>query len=127
MPTTYGQIMLPKPDQKPGWFLVQFGDDIADYYRWFMRYRFSARPAFNLPLNGAHTTFIAGEKDDRLVDVKELSPYLEKWVAIEYTHLVMTNGRAFWLPAVSEELNGIRQTLGLRIRDNYHITLGNNK
>lgn len=115
---------MPKSDEKPGWYSLSLDEEISNYYKWFYSRAFRS---WNPPMNGCHLTFIAGEKDDRIIDSSEILPYLNKDFVFYYANQIWTNGRAFWLPAYSPELDLIRVELGLQPRFLYHITLGNLK
>jgi len=78
-------------------------------------------------VNGPHVTFIAGEKDDRIVDPSELQDWMDVSIQIDYEHEVWTDGRSYWINCVAPQLDKIRASLGLRPRSGYHITLGNTK
>lgn len=117
------KIQGSKSGQKPGWFSLRLDNDFSYYYRWFTWTK------WNLPLNGCHITFIAGDRESRIVTLDEMKPYLEKEIWFEYDPIVYTNGESFWIDCQSEQLDQIRKNLNLgnRFRDKYHITLGNFK
>ena len=121
---SWGQIAEPEPGQKPGWFHLRADEAIADYYQWLYSRAFKK---WSPCMNGCHVTFIAGEKDDRIVSVDEMKPFMDKDILFTYSPVIYTNGAAFWLPALSYELDVIRIKLDLRPRLLYHITLGNVK
>jgi hypothetical protein len=106
-----GKIKSASSDQKPGWYYVEVDQQISDYYSWFFNRAFKK---WFKPLNGCHITFIAGEKDHRIVSLQEMIPFLDKEVEFQYTGEIWTNGRAFWLPAFSQELNDIRDFFKLK-------------
>lgn len=121
---SYGRIMKPSFEQKEGWFVLKADDSIGDYYNWFYRRAFKD---WDSCMNGCHITFVAGEKDDRIVNKEELSIFYDKDINFYYDSTIYTNGRAFWLPVISKDLEDIRLFLGLKPKILYHITLGNNK
>lgn len=118
---SYGVISPPSPEQKPGWYLLAADPELSRYYQCL-----SGIPWLS-GINGTHMTFIAGEKDLRLVEPAEMAPYIGQTVEFFYTPLVYTNGRAFWFPALSPDLDRIRANLALPARILYHVTLGNTK
>lgn len=120
-----GIIIPPKEDQKLGWYALAVDSEIERYYR--NRYELGLRSTWYPAMNGCHMTLIAGEKDDRLVARYELEPYFHTEFHFYYTHQVCSNGRAFWLPALSPDLDLLRTRLGLQPRLLYHVTLGNIK
>jgi len=121
---SFGQIQIPKADEKPGWYSLCADKEIANYYKWFYSKAFKT---WNPPMNGCHVTFIAGEKDDRIITLDEIKPFLGKDIVFHYENEIWTNGRAFWLPVVAPELDFIREQLGLKPRMQFHVTLGNIK
>lgn len=120
----YGIILPSSVDQKQGWYYVKVDDSISSYYKWFYSKAFKQ---WYPCMNGCHITFIAGEKDDRIIQLEEMKDYIEKEIHFIYDNTIYTNGRAFWINCTSKDLDEIRNKLGLRKRDNYHITLGNIK
>lgn len=124
MLNSYGQIAKPTQGQKQGWFYIELDKDFANYYKWFYSRSFKT---WYPPMNGCHITFIAGEKDDRIVQYNEIIPYLNKDINFQYENEIYTNGRAFWIPCASIEIDNIRKTLGLNPKPWLHITLGNVK
>ncbi len=119
-----GIILKPSVDEKEGWYLLKADDSIGSYYKWFYSRAFrSWQPC----MNGCHVTFIAGEKDERIVRLAEMDKYVGREIRFYYTNQVWTNTAAFWLPVLAPELDEIRIELGLSPRFLYHITLGNRK
>jgi len=122
--TGYGHIASSSEDQKEGWYYVKVDDTIGEYYKWLYSRAFKT---WYPCMNGCHITFIAGEKDDRIVRREEMNNYFNLNVSFLYSNVIYTNGRAFWIDAKSDDLDRIRETIGLRKREKYHITLGNIK
>ena len=122
---SYGPIAKPSPSQKEGWYYVKADDQIGDYYNWFAKR--GLQKGWQPCLNGCHVTFIAGEKDDRIISAAEVQPYLGEEIQFYYTNKIWTNTQAFWLPVLSSQLDEIRVALGLKPRFLYHVTLGNIK
>ena len=123
--SSYGPIAKPSDDQKDGWYYVKADDSIGDYYKWFAS-RGLLQP-WQPCMNGCHITFVAGEKDERIVSVAEIQPYVGKDIQFYYTNQIWTNTQAFWLPVLSPQLDEVRVALGLKPRFLYHVTLGNCK
>lgn len=121
---TSGQILQKQTSQKEGWFCLEIDNSIGDYYK--SLYSKGNRTWYNC-LNGCHVTFIAGEREVRLVKECELTNWYNKDITVWYNNIVYTNGRAFWLSCISSELDQIRVSLGLEPRILYHVTLGNIK
>ncbi len=119
-----GIIRIPDLSQKPGWYYVSVDDQISEYYHWFYS---RGLKKWSKSLNGCHMTFIAGERENRIVTQEEILPFLYDQIDFEYENIIYTNGRAFWLNARSPQLNKIREQLNLPPRNNLHITLGNIK
>ena len=122
MISVYGTISGNGRGQSPGWFSVRLDDDVSLYYRSFS-YR-----KWNLPMNGCHVTFIAGERESRIITQSELMDSTED-IEIIFDPVVMTNGESFWIDCQAPQLDVIRDDLGIgeSFRGKYHITLGNLK
>jgi hypothetical protein len=121
---TSSGIITNKQDQKTGWFFLQCDEAIGEYYKWlYSRAGFS----WNSCLNGVHITFIAGEKDSRLITNQDMKDYLGLSIGFEYSGIIYTNSRAFWTPVKCDALQEIRLSLGLSVHDRLHLTLGNVK
>lgn len=119
---SYAYIRGSDRSQKPGWYYLLLDKDISLYYQYLSKQR------WGLPLNRVHITFIAGEKDDRIVLQSELEPWLSTPIQFEYSNILESDGRSFWLDVRSCELDMIRRELDLSLKKfGYHITLGNNK
>jgi hypothetical protein len=124
MYTSTGILRSAGPSQKEGWFYLECDSEIASYYHWFYN-----RAGFHWKscMNGVHITFLAGEKDERIVTLQEMKPFIGMELEFHYDNVVWTNSRAFWLPVLCSDLDRIRLSLGLAPRFLYHVTLGNNK
>lgn len=121
-----GTIFVSGNNQKPGWYYLKVDLEIAVYYNWLLYRKTGIK--YQLPLNGPHITFIAGEKDDRIVLPQEILPYINNIIPFTYDPTIYTNGRAFWMPAWSPLLDNIRLKMGLKPKSNgLHMTLGNIK
>lgn len=121
-----GRIAVSSGDQKPGWYYLLIDNDFSLYYRHLCAGVFY--PKWNLPLNGCHMTFIAGEKEDRYVDISELGSFLLEDIEFFYQPVVVSNGESFWIDCRCPRLDEIRSSLGLPSKWNgYHVTLGNFK
>jgi hypothetical protein len=117
---SYGKISF-VDGQKPGWFFLRADDEISSYYKWFYS---KGLKSWNSPMNGCHVTFLAGEKDDRVVSAEEMKSFIGQDIVFFYTNQVWTNSRAFWLPVLSPDLDQIRVEIGLQPKFLYHMTLG---
>lgn len=122
---TYGYIQSSSESQRTGWHFLSLDDDLSRYYQWFCRL---PEKGWDLPINGCHVTFIAGEKEKRIVCISEISRFVHDPVWIEYENKVLTDGRSFWLNCSCPDLDEIRSELGLPSKwRGYHVTLGNIK
>jgi hypothetical protein len=73
-------------------------------------------------------TFIAGEKENRIISLDEIGQYMGEEVEFYYEPRVMTEGRSFWIDARCPRLDKIRAELLLPSKwRGYHVTLGNIK
>lgn len=121
MLSAQGKIYYPPANQKPGWFFVSVEESISLYYKKLSNIN------WNSCLNGPHITFISGEKDDRIVNIDEISPYIGD-VTFCYDPIIYTNSKAFWMKVICPFLDDIRKNLGLNIYPKgFHLTLGNIK
>lgn len=118
-----GTICVSSGDQKPGWYYISIDDDFSRYYAWFCRFA----GGWDLPLNGCHMTFIAGEKEGDIIPASQV-PCLGQEVKFFYKPVVMTEGRSFWINVECPTADSIRNELGLPCKwRGYHVTLGNLK
>ena len=118
-----GTVAVSSGDQKPGWYYLSVDDDFSRYYAWFCR----MTGGWDLPLNGCHITFIAGEKEGDLIDPSRV-PLLGQEVEFYYDPIIMTEGRSFWINVKCPILDELRESLGLPCKwRGYHVTLGNLK
>lgn len=90
-----------------------------DYYK-----AISRMPYMSPPVNGVHLTIVRGEYEP--VEESLLQRYNGTELVINYGHELWTNGRSYWLVAASQEVDRIRQSLGLDVKP-LHITIGNTK
>ena len=106
--------------------IIQTNDDLAEYYAWFLKKRFSLK--LNPPLRGSHVTIIS----DRIIDADaekfKLSSekYNNTLVNFEYDTDTRSNGEHWWLRVTCEEAYKIRFECGLPEKPyfNLHLTLG---
>ncbi len=115
-----GIIELSPPDNKPGWTIVSVCPELARYYSYFLRRKLAP------PARGPHITFTAGEKESVSFDFSRLDRYKGVKIQFKYNNLIWTNGQAFWLDCWSNDLDEIREELGLLPR-RLHLTIGNIK
>jgi len=120
---SHAKIQGGKNGQQPGWYSLCLDEDFSLYYRSQQGVK------WNLPLNGCHITFIAGDREKRVVTSEEMEPYMDETIDFEFDPIVMTNSESFWIECSSARLDSIRKELGLgnSFRGSYHITLGNTK
>ena len=122
--TSTGIIRSAGANQKPGWYFLGCDEEVGKYYHWLY-----SRAGFHWKscMNGVHVSFLAGEKDEKIVSLEEMESYLGKEIEFSYDNIIWTNTRAFWMPVLSSQLDRIRVELGLNPRFLYHVTLGNVK
>lgn len=121
---SYGPIIGNLKGQACGWFCVKVDDEISNYYNSFLK---KGKGGYNPCLNGAHITFIAGDREKRIVSESDMKDYLGMLIPFSYDNVVKTNSQAFWLECTAPLLNNIRSEIGLEKREQFHITLGNLK
>ena len=110
--------------------MVMLKGDIAEYYAWFIRRRYSI--VLNKPLRGSHVTFINDREGDTNGFWAETK---DRWDGINIELIlnidVRTNAEFWWLRVEPHEtLNRVRAELGLGDPFfSYHMTVGypNNK
>lgn len=119
--------ILVQKNMKPGWWCLNVSDDISNYYNWM--FRNGNINGWRLPKNGCHITFIAGDKERRIINIDDMTPYLGREIVYKWNPQIMTDGRSFWIDCECPELETIRKDLGLVVPRpfTYHITLGNFK
>jgi hypothetical protein len=105
----------------PTWVILECEKSIVDYYTWFL-----AKKGVKLefPMWGSHLSVVRGEIQD--IESCENWGYRgNEVVTFQYGDLV-TNGKHWWLEAVSPELDEIRRVLGLapHPKSGFHVTLG---
>ncbi len=124
--TGYGKLVSSGKNQKPGWYYLSVDPDIGRYYGKLWS---NGNNCWNPPLNGPHITFIAGEKDEKIITDDQIRDYLGLIVGFRYDPIIKTNSRAFWIDVNIPKLNDIRANLGLKpyYRPTFHLTLGNVK
>ena len=127
MYTSTGIVSASGDNQKKGWFFLECDAQLGDYYNWLYDHSGSKKHRWNKGINGVHITFIAGEKDERIIGRNEMKHFMGKELEFSYDNKVWTNTRGFWMPVVCHELDIIRYSLGLVPRFLYHVTLGNVK
>ena len=119
-----GVVTSSGKDQKEGWFFLKCDNEIGKYYKWlYSRYLLSWKDC----LNGVHITFISGNREHKIITEDTMQIYLGKSITFRYTSQIYTNGRAFWIPVICDELQEIRLSVGLPVYNRLHLTLGNNK
>lgn len=105
--------------------IIEFNDDIPEYYSWFIQRRFNLK--LNKPLRGSHMTFINDIIDDDIVYSLIKKQFDNKEIEITYDPSDIRSNRKghWWMKSYSEDIKSIRELLNLG--DNYHglhITIG---
>lgn len=104
--------------------MVQFDDDLWEYYSWFLLKRFNLK--LNKPLRGTHFTIINDIVDDQIyLEAKEL--FHGKEIIVEYDPTIIRSNKGghWWVKGYSDDAQNIRNVMGLG--DPYfgfHITIG---
>ena len=108
------------------WLALEVNDSIAHYYR--HRVDATLGVKLNRPLWRAHVTVIRGERPARFREAlwKKYHGYS---VQIAYSPDIQLSPKYAWLPVKSQELEDIREELGLprQPRVPFHLTVGNTK
>lgn len=121
----YDPVIKGDPDSfKEFWLIAECDTELAGYYRWLARKEMSL-DWFLKPAWGAHISVTRGDKP----------PHPEHWrkyhgqkIEFEYSNIVWTNGRHYWLDVVCPRMSEIRVELGLPPKFAYaefHLTIGN--
>lgn len=113
-----------------GWCVANIDDELARYYRWWVMKRYwieLCKPSW-----GAHISIVRGERV-RPKFQHNWKLFQNKKINFKYTNHVLRTGKNgvegesdhFWyVNVISDDLNDIRNSLGLRIYPHYHITIG---
>jgi hypothetical protein len=108
---------------KPFWSILSINDDIDKYYRWFLEKKRGL--ILQAPAWGPHITVFDGEKvpQEHWTFLKQ--KYDNKKIEFKHEVFIKSNGKHWWLKALSPQLDEIRKESGLRnLKWSYHITLG---
>lgn len=120
-----------KKEKNVWWCVVEIDDEIANYYRWWVSRRYHKtmlKPSWN-----AHITVVGGTKPKNINKWKERHG---QEVIFAYEHYPQTydpNVRRssepphWWVRVYCDELNDVREELGLRREYPFHITVGKEK
>lgn len=98
--------------------------DIDKYYAWFLNKRFSLN--LNKNIRGSHITIISEKMEDDS-HFQELAKIMDgRKITFYYENEPQTNGEHWWLRVYSNEIEAIRESIGL---DKYpyfglHLTIG---
>lgn len=104
--------------------MILTGDDIAEYYAWFIKRRYNLQ--LNKPLRGTHVTFI----NDRVAEVplfdRAQKLYDGKKIKFYIDPNPRTDGKYWWLKVTSATSERIRRTAGGTPQPYYpmHLTIG---
>lgn len=134
---TYGKLIFDpkdytrKHEKQSKWkktAMVLIGDDLSEYYAWFLKKRFNLK--LNPPLRDSHLTIVndrVSDSTDNMCRWDELKEFYKKEVIeVEYHVSPRTNGEHWWLTAACREGVFIREQLGLKRTPYFgmHITIG---
>ena len=104
--------------------LVLTGDDMADYYSWFINKRYNLK--LNRPLRGTHVTFINDKESEVPLFKRAKGLYDGKQLTFYIDPSPRSNGEHWWLRVWSPQMERIRKTAGGNPIPHYafHLTLG---
>ena len=116
-----------------GWCVINLDDEITRYYRWWLEYQYHIH--LQPPAWGAHVSVVRGEFiSDQLKPLWK--KYHKQRIELEYEHgniQVHRSGREkdgivpgdyYVINVKCPTIDSIRQELGLKIFDDYHLTIG---
>ena len=122
--------------------LVQFArDDLDLYYQWFLAKQFGSGfchisqsqnldgnthyltcPKISRPMFGVHCTIVAGTEPG--FKSRNWGKYHRQKITVEASENLQLHWKFWYLPVLNyEHLNDIRLELGLKCRNNFHITI----
>jgi hypothetical protein len=108
---------------RPGSLIVANVDPgIAEYYRWWVKKRFGLwlqNTAF-IP----HVTILDGKNANTPIDMKQWKKFEGQTIDIEYSVDLQQHWKFWVLPVRGNDLQFIRQSIGLAPTYKYHITFG---
>lgn len=120
-----------------GWCILQVSTELTRYYRWWMEFQFHTQ--LDLPFGDAHVSIVRGEP---VLNTNLWKKYHRQEVEFEYQHGNITTcqsgrveghkdynermvkGDYYILPVKSPMIDHIREELGLRSFNVYHLTIG---
>lgn len=108
---------------KPWWLILECRPDIALYYRWWLRTRGLPLQPTPKDMWGSHVSVVRGEPPPSR---GSWGAHQGRVVRFTYTGELASNGKHFWVPVQSPELEGIRAELGLSAQPpgRFHLTIG---
>ena len=117
-----------KHDKQSSWkktVICNSGDDLEEYYAWFLKKRFNL--IFNKPLRGSHITII----NDKVDNIEAFNTAKEIWHGRDTIFTfepdeIRSNGEHWWIKVYNDEVARIRTVAGLNPQPyfNLHLTIG---
>lgn len=108
---------------KPWWLIgfLQEGNELREYYNWFIEKRTGIK--LMKPAWGAHISIVRGEEP---INIDLWGKYQGKELEFSYGEFIKTNGSHWWLRIVCDQMNDIREELGLprKHQIGLHLTIG---
>jgi hypothetical protein len=121
-----------KHEEQASWkrvALIKTGDDLSEYYSWFIRKRFNLE--LNKPLRGAHVTIVNDAERDFEFGVtpiwqEAVKEFDGKPMDFYIDPEPVTNGEHWWLRVYCPDAESLRGAMGLTPEPffNLHLTLG---
>lgn len=98
-------------------------DDLAEYYRWWLRRKYGEGFKMQAPMWGTHVTVVRG--NEHVPDLSAWKKHDRAKVTVEYAPGGLSPHWRFWtLPVRSSKLDDLRAELGLKNFHRHHITIG---
>ncbi len=110
---------------KRGWLIAEADHELASYISKLL-WSITCPTNYKFPMRGPHITVVAGEKEENKFSFDELVKYNNNIIKFTWNWPLYTNGRAYWLNIMSDDLAEIRRDLGL-VERKLHLTIGNTK
>lgn len=105
--------------------IANIGDDVSDYYSWFLKKRYNL--FLNKPLRGSHVTIINDRIDDYIYN-QALDVFNNKEISIKYdpTNIRCNEKGHWWIKVYSDDILNIRKSMGLSENPYFglHLTIG---
>ena len=114
---------LKRTDQLHTLILDFPGEDLAEYYQWFIKKKYGDKFKLQSPMFGTHVTVIRPQEVD--INHPAWLKYQDKEVTIQYSPTMLERHWEFWsLTVFSSEIVNIRKEFGLRTDFRLHMTVG---